>query len=185
MSTETNQDRLIEGHDYDGIREFDNPLPGWWLFTFFATIIFAFIYYLHYEIAGGPSTAKELETAMAQVRSLKKGGPVFSEERLASLFGDESARKGQDVFAAKCAACHGPSGGGLIGPNLTDKAWLHGQGTRMDIVKFIGEGIPAKGMPAWAEQLGENDLVAVSSFVYSIKGTNAKDGKPPQGTEFD
>lgn len=179
----SDRDENLLDHDYDGIRELDNRLPEWWLFLFFATIIFSFVYYLHYEVAGGPDSDQELATSMARIQSLKKAGPSFTEEKLAALFTDEGVKQGHEVFAAKCAMCHGPDGGGLIGPNLTDNHWLHGKGTRLDVAKVIGEGVVSKGMPAWAEQISEGELVAVAAYVYSLKGRNVPGGKPPQGEE--
>lgn len=170
-------------HDYDGIRELDNQLPEWWLFIFGATVIFAFIYWLHYEVAGGPSTDQELAVAMEAHKANQKQAPLLGEDRLAALFTAENIAGGSKVFADKCAVCHGPQGGGVIGPNLTDQFWLHGQGTRADVFKAIAEGVPAKGMPAWRDLVPEDELVAVSSFVHSLKGTNVPGGKEAQGVE--
>ena len=180
----SDEDVKLTGHKYDGIEEFDNVLPAWWLYIFFGTIIFGFIYFLHYSTGSGPTQRQELQVSLDQIRALKKGGPTYTEEKLAALFDEKLTHEGREVFAAKCVACHGPAGGGLIGPNLTDKSWIHGQGTRADILKVISEGAPDKGMPAWGEQMAENEILEVASFVYSIKGTFAKDGKPAQGTEY-
>ncbi len=68
----TEEPKLLD-HDYDGIQEYDNPLPNWWLTTFFATIIFAFLYYIHYEVAGGPSHRQELQVALLEIQ--KNAGP--------------------------------------------------------------------------------------------------------------
>lgn len=170
-------------HNYDGIRELDNQLPEWWLFLFGATVIFAFIYWIHYEVAGGPTTDQELAAAMELHKSNLKQAPLLGEDRLAALFTDETTTSGAQVFADKCAVCHGPQGGGVIGPNLTDHFWLHGHGSRADVFKLVAEGVPAKGMPAWRDVMPEGELVAVSSFVHSLIGKNVPGGKEPQGTE--
>jgi cytochrome c oxidase cbb3-type subunit 3 len=175
-------DRLLEGHEYDGIQEFDNPLPGWWLFTFFATIIFSFIYYLHYEVANGPNQEAELKQSLEILQSLKKGGPAMDEEKLAALFKDSALETGKSTFQTKCAMCHGANGEGLIGPNLTDKHYIHG-GTRLALYNVIAEGILDKGMPAWKEQLSSDEIVGVTYYVHKMKGTFAPNGKPPQGEE--
>lgn len=180
MSQDT--DRPIEGHEYDGIQEFDNPLPGWWLFTFFATIIFSFVYYIHYEIASGPSQVTELQQSMEALKSLKKGGPAMDEDKLAALFNDSALESGKATFQAKCAVCHGATGEGLIGPNLTDKHFIHG-GSRLATYTVIAEGVLDKGMPPWQEQLSQDELVGVTYYVYNMKGTFAPNGKPAQGEE--
>lgn len=180
MSSE--QDKLTD-HEYDGIRELDNRLPEWWLFIFAATIIFAFIYWVHYEIAGGPSSDQELAQALEALKGSQKQGPLLGEDKLAALFSQETTTAGAPLFAEKCAVCHGPQGGGVIGPNLTDRFWLNGRATRADIYRLVAEGVPAKGMPAWQDLMSEKDLVAVASFVHALKGTEVKNGKEPQGVE--
>lgn len=183
MSSQDPNNEPMTDHEYDGIRELDNLLPEWWLAIFGGTIIFAFIYWIHYEFGGGPTELQELHAAMAQIQAVKGSGPSFGEDQLAGLFTDDARKKGGEVFAAKCAACHGPQAGGLIGPNLTDKFWLHGKGTRADIFTVVNKGVLEKGMPAWGEQLPEGELVAVTAYVYSLKGTEVPGGKPPQGDE--
>lgn len=170
-------------HDYDGIRELDNLLPTWWLVTFLGTIIFAFIYYLHYEFGGGVLPSQQLEASMREIQAHGQGESLYSEEKLVGLFSDDAIQKGYAVFTGRCAPCHGDHGQGVIGPNLTDKSWLHGAGTRLDILTTIQKGVPEKGMPAWEGQMSENELLQVSAYVFSVKGSFAKDGKPAQGTE--
>jgi cytochrome c oxidase cbb3-type subunit 3 len=172
----------IEEHEYDGIQEFDNPLPSWWLFTFFATIIFSFIYFIHYEIAGGPSQAIELQRSLEILKSLKKGGPAMDEDKLSALFTNSALETGKATFQAKCSMCHGLKGEGLIGPNLTDKHYLHGS-SRLAIYNVISEGVLDKGMPAWKEQISNDELLGVAYYVYTLKGTFAPNGKPAQGHE--
>jgi cytochrome c oxidase cbb3-type subunit 3 len=145
-------------HEYDGIIEHDNPLPTWWLWTFFLTIIFAFIYFLHYEVANGPT----LKAA-------------FSAEGIVNA--------GKAVFESKCTACHGQELQGLIGPNLTDKFWIHG-GNRMDIVKVIREGVSDKGMPPWGPILKKEEVYSVTAYILSKQGSNPAGAKAPEGQEF-
>ena len=173
-------------HEYDGIIEHDNPLPTWWLWSFFLAIIFAFIYYLHYEIAGGPTLTQELTVAMAELDKAKA-----SQAALAPLETEESLQKslqepglielGAAQFSSKCAACHGNELQGLIGPNLTDKFWIHGHGDRMSMVKTIREGVPDKGMPPWGSVLKKNELYAVTAYILSKKGSNPAGAKEAQG----
>ncbi|QDK38400.1 cbb3-type cytochrome c oxidase N-terminal domain-containing protein [Bdellovibrio sp. NC01] len=175
-------------HEYDGIVEHDNPLPTWWLWTFFITIIFGFMYFIHYQFAGGPTLKEELSVAMAQLEkeqaAAQSASPMETEESLAEVFKkDGIVQLGASTFASKCAACHGAELQGLIGPNLTDKFWLHGKGTRMDIVKTIRDGVSDKGMPPWGPVMKKEEVYAVAAFILSKKGSNPPGAKAPQGEE--
>ncbi|MNL17819.1 Cbb3-type cytochrome c oxidase subunit CcoP2 [compost metagenome] len=176
-------------HEYDGIIEHDNPLPTWWLWTFFLTIIFAFIYFIHYEFGGGPTLSKELEVAMQELERTQATAahtsPMETEESLAAAFEKDGViAAGEAQFNSKCASCHGPQLGGLIGPNLTDNAWLHGKGTRLDIVKVIRDGVAEKGMPPWGPVMKKDEIYAVAAFILSKKGTNPPGAKEPQGEKY-
>ena len=177
-------DLEMHDHNYDGITELDNPLPSWWLWTFFITIIFSFLYYIHYELAGGPSLKQELATAMAEIEKHKALQPVVmeSEEMLvAAMKGDGVLNMGAAVYKDKCAVCHGQEVQGQIGPNLTDKYWLHGKGNRMDIIKVIRVGVLDKGMPNWDQILKKEELYAVTAFIHSKQNSNPANAKAPQG----
>lgn len=178
------QDEKLTGHEYDGIQELDNPLPNWWLITFLASIFFAFIYYVHYEFNFGPSLDKELEASMAKIESLKasqKKAPIDS-KKLQALLGDEAAlAKGKEVFDGKCAVCHGNELQGLIGPNLTDKFWLHGKGKIKEVYKVVEVGVVEKGMPAWEGILDFNETASVSAYIVSKIGSNPTNAKSPEG----
>lgn len=173
-------------HIYDGIVEHDNPLPNWWLWSFLITIIFGSLYFMHYVVAGGPTLEDELKVSMAEIERLKATHadlePVESEEELAKIFNSESVQKtGAEEFKNKCAACHGEHLQGVIGPNLTDKYWLHGKGLRQDIIKTIKEGVADKGMPPWGPILKKEEIIAVAAFIYSKRGSSPAGAKPPQG----
>ena len=100
---------------------------------------------------------------------------------LAALAADPNAREaGKQVFTANCAACHRADGGGMIGPNLTDEAWIHGS-TLADIHKTVVEGVLAKGMPPWGKLLKPDQVSAVTVYVGSLKGSNPPNAKPPEG----
>ncbi|MFM6927161.1 MAG: cbb3-type cytochrome c oxidase N-terminal domain-containing protein [Bdellovibrio sp.] len=175
-------------HEYDGIIEHDNPLPTWWLWTFLITIIFAFLYYLHYELAGGPTLQQELKVAMEHLEKEKASvvatSPVETEDSLKAAFEkDGMLALGAEVFSGKCAACHGAQLQGQIGPNLTDNFWLHGKGSRLDLVKVIRDGVADKGMPPWGPVLKEKELYAVTALILSKHGSNPPGAKAPQGAE--
>jgi cytochrome c oxidase cbb3-type subunit 3 len=174
-------------HEYDGIIEHDNPLPTWWLWTFFLTIIFAFLYFLHYQFAGGLTLNQELAVNMAELEKTKASSqasaPVETEDSLKEEFDKIDANAGAAVFAGKCAACHGQELQGLIGPNLTDHFWIHGKGTRMDIVKVIREGAADKGMPPWGPVLKRDELYQVAKYIMSKVDSKPAGAKAPQGEE--
>lgn len=184
-------DHVIEGHDYDGIQELNNPLPAWWLGIFWATSIFGLAYYIYYEFAGGPTLDEELQTAMSKIEAVQvaakedaaASGEPAAEIDLAALAGDaEALKKGATVYGQFCAQCHGPKGEGTIGPNLTDEFWIHSKtGSAEDVVKFIKVGFPAKGMPPWEASISAEDIAKTAVYVLSLKGSNPPGAKAPQG----
>lgn len=173
-------------HIYDGIREYDNPMPAWWKRIFWGTFVFSIAYFLAYQCGDGVSVeeayraeVKEAQ-ALAAAQALREGS--VTEAVLAGIMNDAgSVAEGQAKFATTCVACHGPNGGGIIGPNLTDPYWLHGRGTLMDIYKVVSEGVLDKGMPAWSKQMSETQVRQVVAFVGTLRNRNVAGGKPPQG----
>jgi len=179
--------RLLD-HDYDGIREYDNPLPSWWSMIFGACIAFAFLYFAYYDIARwGRSPADSYKVALAGWQSIYKsgpggggGGPTVTEEMLAAgAENPEVVARGAAVFAGRCTGCHTADGRGQIGPNLTDLFQLHGT-TRMDLYGTIMGGAPGTAMIAWGEVMKPTEIVAVATFVSTLRGKNLA-GKEPQG----
>jgi cytochrome c oxidase cbb3-type subunit 3 len=178
--------RLLD-HAYDGIREYDNPLPGWWSLVFGACIAFAFLYVAYDSIAGwGRSPADSYQIALAGWQASYKagpgggGGPSVTEEMLAAgAENTELVARGADVFAGRCTGCHTADGRGQIGPNLTDLYQLHGT-TRMDLYATIVGGAPGTAMIAWGEVMKPAELIAVATFVTTLRGKNLP-GKEPQG----
>ena len=176
------RNRLL-AHEYDGIEEFDNPLPGWWVWIFWATIIFSGGYWLYYELGPGPSVIAQYETDVraATARQAKLAPAGATDEAIIALRKDARAMaSAKEIFAARCLACHGPQGQGLIGPNLTDDYWLRG-GRPTEILHTIAEGVPEKGMVPWKDQLKPEELSAMAAYVLSLAGTNPPNPKPPQG----
>ncbi len=173
-------------HEYDGIIEHDNPLPMWWLWTFFLTIIFAFIYFIHYQFAGGPTLSEELNHAMSQLEKSKASAvaaePMETEDSIKEATTKPGlVELGAAQFSAKCVACHGDRLQGQIGPNLTDKFWIYGKGSHLDIAKLIREGIPDKGMPPWGTVLKRDEVYAITAYIVSKRGSNPTGAKEPQG----
>jgi cytochrome c oxidase cbb3-type subunit 3 len=177
------QDRLLE-HEYDGIREYDNPMPRWWLWIFYATIIFSPLYYfLPGRLGENGGNVAEYEADIAAHRAAEPvAAPAMSDAALAALAKDADAvHEGAEVFAKNCVACHGMGGGGVIGPNLTDAAWLHGSAPTA-IHLTIVDGVLAKGMPPWGRLLKPEEIDQVTAYVLSLKGTNPANPKAPEGT---
>lgn len=186
--TDREREALLLDHNYDGIQEFDNPLPNWWLVTFYGAIIFSVIYIGYYHFAGGPSLtdelAADLKEVQAQVAATKSATPAPSEQELLAVFNDAGKRAaGKQVYTEKCAACHGVEGQGMIGPNLTDNFWIHGDGSLGAILKVVNEGVADKGMPPWGPLLSKDQLEGSVAYVRSLKGTKPANPKEPQGTE--
>lgn len=169
-------------HEIDGIQEYDNILPRWWLTTFYGSIVFAVGYFFYYDVfAAGELPAREYRREMAQRMEAQGQSAPVTEASLMDMTHDSAVMaEGAKMFAASCTPCHGPNGGGTVGPNLTDEFWLHG-GSAEQIHKSISDGYPAKGMPAWSQQLGEKRIPALTAFVLGMKGTNVAGGKAPQG----
>lgn len=172
-------------HEYDGIRELDNSLPPWWVYMFYATIVFSIVYVIYFHWAGGPTQKMEydrsIELAQKQkTEMLKKNAANVDENSVLALTDAADIAKGKSSFVTKCAACHGQAGEGGVGPNLTDEYWIHG-GSVKDIFKTIKYGVQEKGMIAWQAQMQPTEMQQVASFILSLKGTNPPNGKAPQG----
>lgn len=181
------EDSIILDHNYDGIKELDNSLPPWWLYLFYATIVFGFVYMLHYHVFNsGPSSAQEyvqeVEFAQAQLAA-NASGPAITEETVTALTDAGALSSGKDIFIKNCAACHGQKGEGLVGPNMTDDFWIHGGGIK-NVYKIIKNGVIEKGMISWKSQLSPAQMQDVGSYILSLKGTNPPNPKAPQGDKY-
>lgn len=177
--------QLLE-HEYDGIREYDNPLPRWWVNIFWASFVFSIGYFIHYVIAEKGESVRdgysaEVREAREREAQLAMGDKV-SEEGLAKLMANPSIlADAKLLFGQRCSPCHGEQAQGKIGPNLTDNSWIHGRGKLMDIHEVVSNGVSAKGMPAWSRQLTPIELNKVVAYVGSLRGRNVP-GKAPEGT---
>jgi cytochrome c oxidase cbb3-type subunit 3 len=180
-----NKDRLLD-HEYDGIREYDNPMPRWWLLTFAGTVIFSVIYLFDVgPIGNGAGRIADYEAEVAAAAALQPAGPpTVDPSQLLAMAADPAATSaGQQVFTSYCASCHGPDGGGLIGPNLADDYWIHG-GAPEDVYRTIAEGVLAKGMPPWEKSLKPEQMTAVTAYVLSLAGTSPSNPKAPEGEPY-
>ena len=182
-------DPYLMDHNYDGIEELDNPMPTWWLITFFGTMIFAAIYFFHYEITESSSSDLELAEEMSEIQKLrdavKMNTPQPETQDLNALVTNpEALTSGEKVYQSKCAACHGVKGEGQIGPNLTDTFWIHGEGTIEAIAKVINTGVTEKGMPAWGEMISGSEVNNTAAYILSLKGSNPPNAKKAEGVEL-
>jgi cytochrome c oxidase cbb3-type subunit 3 len=184
--TRAGDDRQPMDHSYDGIQEYDNPMPRWWLLLFAATILFVPVYYLAPgDIGNGARKNEMYEKEMAAFRAAHPdfGSSAVSAEEMLRIVADPAkVNEGRALFAANCVACHRPDGGGLIGPNLTDDYWIHG-GTPVEIRTTIFNGVLEKGMPPWGKMLKPDQVNALAAYVHSIHGSNPANPKAPDGVK--
>lgn len=177
---------LIIDHEYDGIKELDNPIPIWFNALFYSTMTFAVVYILIYHVFGwglnqNQEYAQEMERAeIAKQEYLAQAANLIDESSV--VYDESKVAAGHAVFQANCVACHGGAGEGGIGPNLADRFWLHG-GEIKDIFKTVKYGVPDKGMVPWEQTLTPGQIAEVSSYIISIRDTKPANPKEPQGTE--
>jgi len=181
------EDKLLE-HSYDGIQEFDNPLPPWWVGLFGLTVVWGVIYFIFFHIVGlGGGQLDELKNEYAEAEANK---PKQTQNQIdlssltAALTDEESLSKGKKVYTNYCASCHGNAGEGGVGPAFADKYWIHG-GKFQDRINTIINGVPEKGMVAWKGLLNDNDIAQVASYIEQFQGTNPPKLKAPEGDLYE
>ncbi|MBA6109041.1 MULTISPECIES: cytochrome-c oxidase, cbb3-type subunit III [Pseudomonas] len=181
------------GHSFDGIEEYDNPLPKWWFWLFVGTLVFSVGYLILYPGLGnwkgilpgyenGWTGANEWQKEMEKADA--RFGPIFA--KYAAMPVEEVAKDpqalkmGSRLFASNCSVCHGSDAKGAYGfPNLTDKDWRWG-GEAETIKASIMNGRHGV-MPAWAEVIGEQGVADVAAFVL----TNLDGRSLPEGVKAD
>jgi len=180
----TGPDSLLE-HESDGIREFDNALPRWWLYGFYFTILFAAVYLTNYHLLSTPLVGSQgmvaeyrAEMAAAPKPNRTAGGTIAS----AALTDAESLAQGRAIFEGAenvCASCHRPDLGGLIGPDLTDDRWRHGCSVQA-VVASIKVGYPLQGMMPFGtgKALDDDQVLKVASYILSKHGSMPPAPKP-------
>jgi cytochrome c oxidase cbb3-type subunit 3 len=172
-------------HEYDGIVEHDNKLPLWWQLTLYGAVLVAFVYWYGRRLDAIPSPDQAYVHEIAALRAAEAQAArtrgTIDDATLATLGRDPATvARGKELFATTCAPCHRADAGGNIGPNLTDAYWIHGN-KPTNIFASVRDGVPAKGMPTWGPQLGEERVQTVVAYVLSVRDTNVPGGKAPQG----
>lgn len=179
---------LLMDHTHDGIEELDNPTPPWFMYLFYSTILFAVVYgsYYHvYQDGNIQETEYKTEVAVAEKAReeyMKKFANSVNEDNVVVVKEAKDIADGLKIYSTNCIACHGDKGQGGVGPNLTDKFWIHG-GDIKSIFKTLTYGVPEKGMIAWNKTLNPLQIQKVSSYILTLQGTNPPGAKEPQGTE--
>lgn len=177
---------LVLDHNYDGIKELDNSLPPWWVYGFYASIVFAFVYMARYHVFDGDTQIDEYENSIAksqiEIEEYKKTAKNLVDVSTVEILTDASdIATGKTIYETSCAVCHIADGGGRIGPNFTDKYWILGGGIK-DIFKTISEGgRDGKGMISWKQSLKPLEIAQVSSYILTFQGTTPAEPKVAEG----
>ncbi|MBQ4804973.1 c-type cytochrome [Aquimarina sp. MMG015] len=180
------EDEIILDHNYDGIKELDNNLPPWWVYGFYATILFGVIYLVRFHVFNDYNQTEEYETEVAEaliaIEAYKKTAKDLVDINTVVLLTDAAdISAGKAIFTTNCVACHKADGGGGIGPNLTDPNWILGGGIK-NVFKTISEGgRDGKGMVAWKQTLKPAEMAQVASYVITLGGTTPAEPKEAQG----
>lgn len=182
----TRPERILD-HEYDGIREYDNPLPGWWTWLFVLTFVFSVLYWMYYHIGVGATVEDKHEAAVARHSELmlaQLGITEANNEALLGLLSGEDNRALVEsmatVFKGNCAQCHRDDGGGNIGPNLTDDYWKNVEAP-IDVFSALTDGVAGTAMTAWGDRMSEPQRILLSAYVMSLRGSNPPSPKEGEG----
>lgn len=184
----SSREPVLLSSNYDGIREYDNPMPFWWSAIFWLTILVSLPYFFFYHVGVGSTLADNYEAEVgeygaflaSQLGDVKPDAPTI----LTLVQRPELRMGGAALFKGNCASCHGPEGGGLTGPNLTDDTYINVQKPE-DIFRVIRDGVTAKGMPDWGKRFSEQQILLIASYVASLRGTKPATSKEAQGTAIE
>ncbi len=182
--TEHLPEDYLTDHSYDGIQEYDNPLPGWWKLLFWGSFVFSVLYWVWFHVYPGKSIT---DTWQAQVEAAKESGYArFGEltdtpETLLGLMADEDALAiGASLFAAKgCVACHAPDGGGVVGlgANFCDDYAINYEDLP-GMLSVVREGVPGTAMVPQTSILSEHEIYFVAAYVAGLRGSTPANPRP-------
>ncbi|MBM4092898.1 MAG: c-type cytochrome [Planctomycetes bacterium] len=173
----------LRDHEYDGIREYDNPCPTWWHLIFLGTFLFSVLYFLFFQIGTGRTVAEAYDQAVAddlKLRFAEIGDLAVDEPTLVKFLAEPAwLAFGATTYQTHCKSCHGKDGEGLVGPNLTDESYKSVK-QLLDVARVVEKGAAAGSMPAWKNRLHQNEIVLVSAYAASLRGKNVA-GKGAEG----
>jgi len=174
-------------HEYDGIKELDNPLPPWLKYLFYVTIIISASYLVLLFVFEDDDIIQRKEYRKEMMAARAKTEVAVKEESVkaaaAPLTQEQILAAGKVIYDKTCLVCHGKFGEGLVGPNFTDEYWIHG-GKPEDLLKVINDGVIEKGMISYKSQLNPTQINNVIAYILSLQGTNPPNPKAPQGEKF-
>ncbi len=178
----------LKDHNYDGIQEYDNPIPGWWHMIWWGSIVFALCYVVVYHSPMVPSLHKRhasaesraLEVRFSELRQIPMG-----ESKILQIMGQDAwLAQGEAIFKQKCTLCHGQQGEGLVGPNMTDEYYKNTT-TLGGIVAVIQNGAANGAMPAQRNALNESEVALVAAYMASLRGKNLQSPREAEGVIID
>lgn len=181
--THSSHENLLD-HEYDGIREFDNPTPWWWHLIFIVTVIFSVFYLAFFhmsEVSWTPQDRWEQAQTSEFRRIFGALGEMTPDEPTFIRMMDDAKMLAvaKSIFEANCAACHGRTGSGISGPNLTDHHWINVTSVP-DIYNVITKGAANGAMPSW-ERLSQNERIILTAYVATLRD-NPIPGRGAEGT---
>lgn len=182
------EDQKTTGHVYDGIEEYNNPLPRWWLNMFYITLVFTLVYLMLYpglgSVTGSLNWSQEGQHA-DEVKAAKASYQPLFEKYAATPIAElarikQATEMGKRIFVNTCAACHGSDAGGAPGfPNLTDNDWLYG-GSAEQIKQSVTLGRQGM-MPALGTMLNDQQVEALVNYVASLSGEQVDVAQSAEG----
>lgn len=179
--------KYFGGHEYDGIKELDNPMPPWLKYIFYVTIIISIVYitrlvvFKDANIMQKKEYSKEMAAARAKTEKAEK--EEATQSAVQPMSQEQILAAGKVTYDKICTVCHGKFGEGLVGPNFTDEYWIHGNKPD-DLKKVINEGVIDKGMLSYKSQLSKKQIDQVIAYILSLQGTNPPNPKAPQGEKM-
>lgn len=167
---------VLQPHTYDGIQEYDQRLPNWWLVTLYGSLAFAFLYWAYwFQLGIGKPDREVLDAELAQLEAKRLAAASTLDDATLWKLSRNAAKvaEGKAAYQAACLACHGPNLDGIkgIGYRLNDRKWVHARGP-LDVHRVLNEGVVVGGIPTGMvsqKHLGNDKLVALTAFLVSTQ----------------